>query len=124
MSRYLYEYMNTIEQEYPQAITQLQRITKRITLLERDCQVIEEQLQKLQQYKEKNTEKITQDTLRIHHETKKLKAELNMQINTMILLTKGLRESIKEEQFVQIKEVIENIPFHEYLTQRDLKRGV
>lgn len=102
----------------------LQKIEKRITLLEKDSGFIEKRINSITKDGKDKYLFMHSDTAKIKEKLNNIKKELRNCVLAMINLSEGLKVSIKKDQLDQLSEQIDTIKHEQYLTKRDLKRDL
>ena len=115
--------MPTLEQNYPEANDALKKIEKRINTLEKDSMYIASQLERFDTTKDTTSAEIKAELARLYQTMTSMKAALKQDALMMIKLTGELRNCLKDEQFALIKEKIDDIPFEQFVTEQNLKKG-
>jgi septation ring formation regulator EzrA len=102
----------------------LYRIDKRITSLEKDAAYIETQVNNLGKKRITDFDNLSTELKNFKSDISSIKSIFNKCIMEMIGLSKDLKTALKKEEFESLNTKLDEVKFEEYLTSRDLIRGV
>jgi len=102
----------------------LYRIEKRIGYLEKDAAFIEKKIKQLDESKINNYHALNEEIARLHLGTRDLKDQFNQCITRMSGLGKDLRNTVKKEEIQTLNGQVDELQFEDYVTEKDLIRGV
>jgi hypothetical protein len=102
----------------------LYRIERRISSLEKDAKYIEGQIAMLDDKKGKDFQALQSELTDLGNRTSSIKDTFNNCVKVMIGLSKDLKGAVKKDELVSINAQLEDVKFEEFVTPRDLKRGV
>jgi chromosome segregation ATPase len=110
--------------DYSQIYDFLYRIDRRVGYLERDAAFIEKQALLLEAEKSKRFDSLKKEISRLHESLSEIKQNFNSCSHWMSSLSKELKNNIKKEDIDGLNARMEEIKFEEYVTHRDVKRGL
>ena len=100
------------------------RIERRISSLEKDAKFIEGYIGNLENRKISHFQSLSGELTQLKGQIGAIKTNFNNCVKHMIILSKDMRESVKKEDVETINSTIDDIKFEEYVTLKDLSRGV
>jgi len=110
--------------DYSQAYDFLYRIERRITYLEKDAAFIEKNVAFLEDKRFKEFNEMTEDLKNLRLSMSSLKNNFSQCAHGMSRLSKYLKDAIKIEDIQTLNTTVDEIQFEEYVSEKDLKRGL
>ena len=102
----------------------LYRIEKRISNLEKDSEYIERQIISLDGKKSKDFQALSDELRGFQAQISSAKSSFNNCVKAMISLSTDLKNSVKKDDLNSINAQLDEVKFEEYVTQKDLTRGM
>jgi hypothetical protein len=110
--------------DYSQVYDFLYRIERRIGFLERDASFIEKQVIFLDDKKLKGFDALSTELKNVRSDISELKNHLGKCAHRMTLLSKDLRDTVKTDDIQTLNSSMDNLQFEEYVTKKDVQRGL
>lgn len=110
--------------DYSQIYDFLYRIEKRINYLESDALFIEKKITVLNEKKSTDFSVMSKDLSDLHLNIVFLKNNFTQCAHEMARLSKNLKDTIKKDDIQNLNTQLDEIKFEEYVTAKDLDRGV
>jgi hypothetical protein len=110
--------------DYSQVYDFLYRIERRIGYLEKDASFIEKKIASLDNNRSKHYKELSDDLATSHNDLNALKTHLALCAHGMARLGKDLKNTIKKDQVTDLNTQLDEIKFEEYVTRKDLVRGL
>ena len=110
--------------DYSQAYNFLYKIDRRIRTLERDATFIEKQVEYLDNKKFKTFEVLGMEISELHETLAQLKIHLGKCTHKMSILGKDMRDAVKKDDVQSLNSSIDAVQFEQYVTKKDVDRGV
>ncbi|MGV8141447.1 MAG: hypothetical protein ACP5NW_03330 [Candidatus Woesearchaeota archaeon] len=112
------------QEDYSQVYDFIYRIDRRVGYLEKDASFIESQVSLLEERRVKRFDSLKTELLEMRKMLAIIKQNFNACTHDMSLLSKDLKYTAKKEEIEGLNGVIEELRFEEYVTHRDIQRGV
>jgi len=110
--------------DYSQIYEFLYRIERRISYLEKDAAFIEKKIAALDGKKSGDYNSMNEELKNLYSNISSLKNNFTQCTHAMTRLSKNLKDTIKKEDISTLNTQLEDIKFEEYVTPKDLERGV
>jgi hypothetical protein len=110
--------------DYSQVYDFIYRIDRRVGYLEKDAAFIEKQISILEEKRLKDFGSLGEELSRLRGLTSEIRQHFNACIHCMTMLSKDLKNTAKKEDIDGLNTLLDEMRFEEYVTDRDLKRGV
>jgi septal ring factor EnvC (AmiA/AmiB activator) len=100
------------------------RIERRISNIEKDTAYVETRIRLLDDDSAKKFSGLHQELIALLNELHSIKSRFRDCAVGMTQLTSELRESLKDDQYEQLASRVDELKFEEFVTHKDLERGV
>jgi len=110
--------------DYSQIFEFMYRIERRISYLEKDASFIEKKIITLDAKKNEEFNSVILELQELQSNISGLKNNFAHCAHGMTRLSKNLKDIIKKEDIIALNSQIDELKFEEYVTAKDLDRGV
>lgn len=116
--------MADVQTDYSQVYDFIYRIDRRVGYLEKDAAFIEKQIASLEGKRIKDFDSLKDEVSELRKSLSEIKQNFNACTHGMSLLSKELKNTVKKEDIDGLNARLEEIKFEEYVTGRDVQRGL
>ncbi len=110
--------------DYSQVYDFLYRIDRRVGYLEKDALFIEKKIATLEENRSKHFKALSDELGLLRVSLTSLKNNLSQCAHGMARLGKDLKNTVRKDQIVELNNQLDEIKFEEYVTSKDLIRGL
>jgi hypothetical protein len=110
--------------DYSQIYDFLYRIDRRVGYLEKDAAFIEKKIDSLETNKSKEFDLLVSELKGLRSNMLLLKNNFGQCVHGMVLLSKDLKNVVKKDDLQGLNAQVDDLKFEEYVTRKDLDRGV
>jgi len=110
--------------DYSQIYDFLYRIDRRIGYLEKDALFIEQKINSLEEHKTREFNILITELADMRSNISMIKNNFGQCVHGMVSLSKDLKNVVKKEDLQGLNDKVDDIKFEEYVTHKDLGRGM